>query len=196
MLAGDSALIERGRSWTLHGMTRDAFSSFGAKDAWQYDVVAPGFKCNMMDLQAALGISQLRRLSAFHKRRRRIAETYNAAFASVPEIQRPTVRPHVESAWHVYPIRLDLDRLSIDRARFIDELRQRNISTSVHFVPVHTHRFYREKYGFKPEDFPIAYRESLRLVSLPLNTSLSVEDVADVIGAVVDVIERFRRPSS
>ena len=193
MLAGDPALIERGRSWTLHGMTRDAFTSFGVKDAWQYDVVAPGFKCNMMDLQAAIGISQLRKLNAFHKRRRRIAETYNAAFASVPEIQCPVVRPHAESAWQVYPIRLDLDRLSIDRARFIEELRQRNISTSVHFIPVHTHRYYREKYGFQPEDFPVAHRESQRLLSLPINPGLSVQDVSDVIEAVVDVVNMGRK---
>jgi dTDP-4-amino-4,6-dideoxygalactose transaminase len=196
MLTGGPELVESGRSWTLHGMTRDAYRAFGEKDAWQYDVVAPGFKCNMMDLQAAIGLSQLRKLDGFHRRRKEIAAAYNAAFSDVPEVQRPVERTHVESAWHLYPIRLHLDRLSIDRARFIEEMRLRNISTSVHFIPVHLHRYYREKYRFLPEDFPVAYRESQRLVSLPLNPLMTDQDAADVIEAVRDVVNRNRRQTS
>ncbi len=193
MLTGDPGLVEAGRSWTLHGMTRDAFGALGEKDAWRYDVVSPGFKCNMMDLQAAIGLGQLRRLDKSHKRRRQIAAMYNEAFVSMPAIQRPVERLHVESAWHLYAIRLDLDRLTIDRARFIEEMRRRNIGTSVHFIPVHLLRYYREKYGFKPEDFPVAYRESQRLVSLPLHAGLSDQDIVDVIEAVMDVVGKAER---
>ncbi|SRR6266851_6170395 len=190
MLVGAPALIEAARGWTLHGMTRDAHASRGAKDNWQYDVVSPGFKCNMMDLQAAIGLAQLRKLAAFHARRRQIAGMYRAAFAGEPAVRCPVEHAHVESAWHLYAIRLELDRLAIDRAQFIEELRRRNISASVHFIPVHTYRYYREKYGYRSGDFPVAWRESQRLVSLPLYPSMTDQDVADVVEAVRDVCSR------
>ena len=190
MLVGAPDFIEAARGWTLHGMTRDAHASLGAKDSWRYDVVSPGFKCNMMDLQAAIGLAQLRKLAAFHARRRQIAGMYRAALTGVAEIQCPVEHAHVESAWHLYPIRLDLDRLAIDRAQFIEELRWRNISASVHFIPVHTYRYYREKYGYRSGDFPAAWRESQRLVSLPLYPTMTDQDVADVVDAVRDVCSR------
>jgi dTDP-4-amino-4,6-dideoxygalactose transaminase len=156
-------------------------------------LVVPGFKCNLTDIQAALGLWQLKKLPAFQRRRKAIVEQYNLGLSFCDAVQLPAQRPDVESAWHLYPIRLRLETLSIDRGRFIRELAARNIGTSVHFIPNHIQPYYRDKYGYKPEDFPVAYREYQRLISLPLNLVMTDEDVGDVIEAVCDVAKAFRK---
>jgi dTDP-4-amino-4,6-dideoxygalactose transaminase len=168
-------------------MSRDAHSRYENGGSWYYEVVLPGFKCNMTDLQAAIGLRQLEKLEGFQQRRREIVNRYNEAFAGLPAIELPAERPGVESAWHLYVIRLDLDRLTIDRAQFIEELGARNIGTSVHFIPVHLHPYYRDRYGFVPEDFPVTYDAYQRIISLPLHPRLSDRDVDDVIDAVSEV---------
>jgi dTDP-4-amino-4,6-dideoxygalactose transaminase len=193
MLMGDPDLIARARMWSLHGMNRDAYRRYSAEGSWFYDVVLPGFKCNMTDIQASLGLQQLKKLPSFQRRRREVVNRYNRAFSCMPELQTPVERPDVESALHIYPLRLNLEQLSIDRSRFIDELKTRNIGTSVHFIPNHLHVYYRDKYGFVPQDFPVAYANYKRLVSLPLHPRLSETDVQDVIDAVTDVVGRYRR---
>lgn len=193
MLTATPELIDSARLWSLHGMSRDAYKRYSSEGSWYYEVVLPGFKCNMTDIQASLGLQQLKKLPAFQERRRQVIRAYNEAFSLMPEIQVPTERPGVESAWHLYVIRLNLEMLRVDRARFIEELKARNIGTSVHFIPVHMHPYYRDTYGYRPEDFPVAYREYQRIISLPLHPRLSDQDVADVIGAVADVVTRFRR---
>lgn len=193
MLTGDPDLIEQARVWSLHGMSRDAWKRYSAKGSWYYEVVLPGFKCNMTDIQASLGIHQLRKLPQFQARRREIAKRYTEAFDELEEIETPTERPEVEHAWHIYAIRLHLDQLTIDRARFIDKLKERNIGTSVHFIPIHLHPYYRDKYGYEPQDFPVAYREYQRLISLPIYPRMTDGDIEDVIEAVADVVKRYRR---
>lgn len=192
MLTGAPELIERARLLSLHGMSRDAWKRYDANGSWYYEVVEAGWKYNMTDIQAAIGLVQLQRLETMQRRRREIVARYNAAFGQLDALQTPTERSDAESAWHLYVLRLNLDRLSIDRARFIEELKARNIGTSVHFIPIHLHPYYRDKYGFQPEDFPVAYREYQRLLSLPLHPGLSDADVDDVIAAVRDVVERFQ----
>jgi dTDP-4-amino-4,6-dideoxygalactose transaminase len=192
MLTASRDLIDRARVWSLHGMSRDAYKRYSSEGSWYYEVVLPGFKCNMTDVHAAIGLQQLKKLPAFQIRRHEVVKAYNQAFSTLPELQIPSERAGVESAWHIYPLRLNLDRLTIDRNRFIEELKARNIGTSVHFIPVHLHPYYRDKYGFKPEDFPVAWREFHRLVSLPLHPRLSDQDVADVVGAVEDVVRTHR----
>jgi dTDP-4-amino-4,6-dideoxygalactose transaminase len=147
----------------------------------------------MTDIQAALGLHQLRRLPEFQIRRREIAAAYNRGLAEVAEIQLPTVRPDVEHAWHLFVIRLHLDRLTIDRARFIEELKLRNIGASVHFIPVHMHPYYRDRYAFRPDDFPVARREYERMLSIPIYPRMTHRDVEDVIEAVSSIARRFRR---
>lgn len=191
MLTGTPELIERARILSLHGMSRDAWKRYDAHGSWYYEVIEAGWKYNMTDIQAAIGLVQLQRLPTMQQRRREIVARYNEAFGQIDALQTPTERSDAESAWHLYVLRLNLDRLTIDRARFIEELRARNIGTSVHFIPIHLHPYYRDKYGFQPEDFPVAYREYQRLISLPLHPGLSDEDVQDVIAAVTDVVERF-----
>ncbi|HXK44238.1 MAG TPA: DegT/DnrJ/EryC1/StrS family aminotransferase, partial [Anaerolineae bacterium] len=193
MVTGEADLIDRAHIWSLHGMSRDAWKRYSASGSWYYEVVLPGFKCNMTDIQAALGLQQLHKLPQFQERRREIVRQYQAAFAAMPELQTPTERPEVESAWHIYALRLNLEQLRIDRAQFIQELAARNIGTSVHFIPNHLQPYYRDKYGYQPEDFPVAYREYQRLISLPLNLRLSDADVEDVIEAVKDIVATYRR---
>ena len=193
MLTGNPDLVDQARVWSLHGMSRDAYKRYSSEGSWYYEVILPGFKCNMTDIQAALGLQQLKKLPAFQARRREIVRKYQEAFSQCAMLQVPIERPEVESAWHLYALRLNLDRLTIDRARFIEELKKLNIGTSVHFIPIHLHPYYRDKYGYRPDDFPVAYSNYLRLITLPLNLRMTDQDVDDVIEAVLDVVGRFRR---
>jgi dTDP-4-amino-4,6-dideoxygalactose transaminase len=193
MLTGASELIEKARVWGLHGMSHDAWKRYSDTGSWYYEVVVPGFKTNMTDIQAAIGLRQLEKLASFQERRRAIVRRYNEAFGECPELETPTVRPEVESAWHIYALRLRLEQLTIDRAQFIEQLKTSKIGSSVHFIPVHLHPYYQRKYGWQPEDYPVAYREYQRLVSLPLNVVMTDQDVEDVIEAVLDIVDRHRR---
>lgn len=193
MLTGVPGQLDRARVFSLHGMSRDAWKRYSATGSWFYEVILPGFKYNMTDIQAALGLVQLERLEAMQRRRRAIMERYTAAFSELPEVQPPTERQNVESAWHLYVLRLQLRQLTIDRAQFIEELKQRNIGTSVHFIPVHLHPYYRHKYRWQQNAFPVTYQEYQRMLSLPLHPGLSDQDVDDVINAVFDIVGNFRR---
>lgn len=192
MVTGDPDLVDEARLWSLHGMNRDAWKRYDGASHWYYEVTRPGFKYNMTDLQAAMGIHQLRKLPQFHGRRKEIARLYQEGFANLAEVERPTERPLAESAWHIYALRLNLEELTLSRDEFIEELRARNIGTSVHFIPVHVHPYYRDKYGFRPDDFPVCFREYQRLLSLPLYTHLSNDDVQDVIEAVTEIVRLHR----
>jgi dTDP-4-amino-4,6-dideoxygalactose transaminase len=193
MLTGDAAFLERARTVSLHGMSRDAWSRYDRGGQWFYEVVLPGFKYNMTDIQAALGLWQLRKLAAFQERRRAVVRLYTEAFAGQDALELPVERSDVEHAWHLYVLRLREEALRIDRNVFIDELKQRNIGTSVHFIPIHLHPYYRDKYGYRPESFPVAFTNYRRMLSLPLSARLSDADAADVITAVLDIVRRYRR---
>ncbi len=192
MLTGSPEHIEKARGLSLHGMSRDAWKRYDSEGSWYYEVVAPGFKYNMTDIQAALGLVQLSRLEQMQARRREVVEQYNSAFSQIDALQIPVERPDVQHAWHLYVLRLNLDGLSINRAHFIEELKARNIGTSVHFIPIHLHPYYQDKYGWKPEDFPVAYEEYQRVVSLPLHPGLTDDDVQDVVEAVTEIVEQYR----
>ena len=172
-------------------MSRDAWKRYGSEGSWYYEVIRPGFKYNMTDVQAALGLHQLRRLWSFHARRTEIARRFNEAFAAVPSLEIPAARPEVEHAWHIYALRLKPGALRISRRRFIEELKARRISASVHFIPIHLHPYYRERYGYAPEDFPVAYGEYQRMLSLPIYPKMTDGDIRDVIEAVLDVVRKF-----
>jgi len=187
-------LADRCRMMSLHGISRDAWSRYTAEGTWHYDVIAPGFKYNLTDIAAALGLAQLHKANRMHERRVQIAGRYTAAFRELPELEPPPEAPaDGQHAWHLYMLRLNLDRLSINRARFIEELKGLNIGTSVHFIPLHVHPYYRKTYGYEPEDLPVAYREYQREISLPVYSKMTDDDVRDVIDAVTDVVGRFRR---
>ncbi|HEV2426196.1 MAG TPA: DegT/DnrJ/EryC1/StrS aminotransferase family protein [Terriglobia bacterium] len=192
MLTGPPELVDVARLLSLHGMSRDAWKRYSSEGSWYYEVVRPGFKYNMTDIQAAIGLVQLRKLSGFHARRREIVGRYNQAFAAMPELEAPPERAEVEHAWHLYVLRLRTERLSLSRHQFIEELKVRRIATSVHFIPVHLHPYYRDKYGYRPHDFPVAYDAYQRMISLPLAPRMTDDDVEDVIEAVRDVVAKHR----
>lgn len=193
MLTGRADLVEKARLYSLHGMNRDAWKRYTASGSWFYEVVAPGYKYNMNDMQAALGMVQLARLGEMQARRYAVARRYTEAFSGVAALHPPGERQHVQHAWHLYILRLNLAALTIDRAQFIDELKARNIGTSVHFIPVHLHPYYRDTYGFTPEHFPVASAEFQRTLSLPLRSTLADAEIDDVIAAVLNVVETFGR---
>jgi dTDP-4-amino-4,6-dideoxygalactose transaminase len=193
MLTGDPEFLDRARVVALHGMSRDAWKRYDKGGTWKYDVVFPGFKYNMPDIQAAIGLWQLRKLDGFAARRREVVSAYTSAFQDEPVLETPTARPDVEHAWHLYVLRLRPELLTIGRDQFVEELTQRNIGTSVHFIPIHLHPYYRDKYGYRPDSFPVAYSNYLRMVSLPLNVRMSDADVGSVIEAVLDVVRTYRR---
>ncbi len=193
MLTGSPEFIDQAAIVSLHGMSRDAYNRYNKGGSWFYEVVLPGFKYNMTDIQAALGLAQLRKLERFQLRRREIVALYQAAFAGHPALTVPVERPEVESSWHLYVLRLNLEVLTIDRDRFLKELAERNIGSSVHYIPIHLHPFYRDKYGYVPEHFPVASSNYHRILSLPLNLRMTNEDVADVIEGVFDIVKSYRR---
>ncbi|HSW31604.1 MAG TPA: DegT/DnrJ/EryC1/StrS family aminotransferase [Longimicrobiales bacterium] len=191
MLTGEPGFLERARIWSLHGMSSDAWKRYHAGGKWFYEVVVPGYKYNMTDIQSSIGLWQLRKLEAFQQRRREIVGNYSRAFEGIEPLQVPSQRAHVDHAWHLYVLRLRIDRLRIGRDEFIEVLARKNIGTSVHFIPVHMHPYYRDKYGYTPSHFPVAYDGYARSLSLPLCPSLSDKDVNDVIEAVLETVEEY-----
>jgi dTDP-4-amino-4,6-dideoxygalactose transaminase len=188
-----SDCVDRLRTLSLHGMSRQAWQRYMKEGDWYYEILEAGYKFNMPAVAAALGLPQLEKSDRFHQIRSRLAGMYTEAFSAIPEIDLPQVSEQVQPAWHLYPIRLNLDRLRIDRAGFISALKRYNIGCSVHFIPLHLHPYYRDRYGYQRRDFPVATRAYESLVSLPLYTRMRADDICDVIGAVTDIISENRR---
>ncbi len=190
---------ERVRIMSLHGISRDAWKRYTSEGSWYYEIMAPGFKYNLTDLAAAVGLAQLRKADSMYQRRKIIASLYNEAFSNIPAIDIPFCEEkgrlddgHMHS-WHLYVIKLNLETLSIDRDEFINELKNQGIGTSVHFIPLHIHPYYRDTYGYKPEDFPVAYETYKRIVSLPIYPKMTDEDVGRVVEGVTEVVRKHRR---
>jgi len=177
----------------LHGIARDAWKRYSAEGSWFYEVLENGFKYNLTDLQAALGVVQLAKCDAMYMARLRIAQRYSSAFQSIESLQIPLVPPERESSWHLYVLRLNLDQLRIDRNQFIRELTDRGIGTSVHFIPLHLQPVYRRDYQYKLGDLPVAEREYQRSLSLPIYPGMREEEVEQVIWAVMDVASMWSR---
>jgi len=188
----NEAWAERCRIMALHGISNDAWKRYSAEGSWYYEIIAPGYKYNMTDIAAGMGLAQLRKAEAMWQRRCEIARRYQEAFGGVAFLETPPDRSDCQHAWHLYMLRLNLDQLTIDRAPFVEALKQRHIGVSVHFIPLHVHPYYRETYGYQPEDFPVAYQQYLREISLPIYSKMSDDDVQDVIDAVLEVGARHR----
>jgi dTDP-4-amino-4,6-dideoxygalactose transaminase len=168
----------------LHGMSKDAWKRFGDSGYKHYQVLYAGFKYNMMDIQAAIGIHQLPRIDRYWQRRQEIWNRYNDAFKDLPVFTPAEVESDIRHAYHLYTLMLDVDRLEMRRDEFLDEMTKWNIGVGVHYVALHLHPYYQETYRYKRGDFPNAEWISERTVSLPLSAKLSDEDVGDVIGAI------------
>jgi dTDP-4-amino-4,6-dideoxygalactose transaminase len=185
------SLAARMRLLSLHGMSRDAWNRYSESGRWHYEVVDTGFKYNLTDIQAALGIEQLRKLESFIETRARYAKIYNEAFAGLEEVELPADRPRDRHSWHLYILRLNLDRLSISRQDFIDELSQRGVGTSVHFIPIPLHPYFA-RLSLPGRLCPQALNLYSRSVSLPLYPAMTEEQVHYTAGCVKEILAAGR----
>lgn len=189
----DEKLADQIRLLSLHGLSSNAWDRYTEKGTWAYQVLAPGFNYVMTDIQAALGMHQLRRVDEFQRRRAELVARYDELLADLPEVVRPTAAADVAHAWHLYPVRLRLDQLTVSRSDAIEQLRERGIGTSVHYIPIHLHPYYRENFGVGPGDFPVTEAAYEGLISLPLYTRMTDDDVARVSEALHEIVESGRR---
>ena len=187
LVTRNAELAKRARVMRLHGMNRDAFDRFTAQvPSWYYEIVAPGFKYNMTDIAAALGLHQLKRLPGFQQRREQIAQTYHQAFADLPLILPPQAQAGDVHSWHLYVLRLS-DALEIERDLFIERMYALGIGCSVHYIPLHLHPYWRDRYDLRREQFPHSQKAFERMLSIPLYTSMTDAEVQRVIAAVRSV---------
>ena len=176
----------------LHGISKDAWKRYTGEGSWYYEVEAAGYKYNMTDIQAAMGLAQLRKIDWMWKRRKEIADTYTNAFASRDDIQTPYVKSDRESSWHLYVVKLNIEKLRIERNQFIEELKSRGVMTSVHFIPLYKHPYYMTAFNYDTSEFAVSESVYKRIISLPIYPGMSNEDVERVIHSVKDVLQKFR----
>ncbi len=193
LTTANPAYAERAALMRLHGISRDAWKRYSTEGSWYYEVMQAGYKYNMTDLASAIGLHQLARSEWLLKRRQEIARRYTEVISYFPEVETPPDPPHVNHAWHLYLLRLHLDRLTITREAFIQELTKAQIGSSVHFIPLHLHPFYRNTYYLDPDNFPVALHAYQRTISLPIYPGMTDEDVEDVIAAVEQIIRKHRK---
>ncbi|MGH7932883.1 MAG: DegT/DnrJ/EryC1/StrS family aminotransferase [Candidatus Binataceae bacterium] len=189
----DDALAEKIAVASLHGMDRDAWKRYDRGGSWYYEIHDTGFKYNLSDVHAAIGLAQLRRADDLTRRRQAIAHNYNEAFGREGALEIPAAGPGIEHAWHLYVLRIRPEQLKLDRNRFVELLRERGIGTSVHCIPLNTMDFYQKRYGYRTGDFPVAERIYSRCLSLPIFPAMSGEDMSYVIEAVLATVRDNRR---
>jgi perosamine synthetase len=181
-------LAARMRMMRLHGISRDAWNRYSAEGSWYYEVLDTGYKYNLTDIQSAIGIVQLEKCDAMRAVRAEIASRYSKEFARQRALEVPTVGANREPSWHLYVLRLNLEELAITRSQMIEKLRERGIGTSVHFIPLHMHPYYKKAYGYKAEDFPVASREYQRYLSLPIFPGMTGTQIDYVIESVLKIV--------
>jgi perosamine synthetase len=193
MVTTDNPLFaETLRRFRNHGISSDARQRQSAGQ-WHYEMVLLGFNYRLTDIACALGLQQIKKLEANLARRRQIAERYAAEFREMPALLPPQTRQDVNPAWHLYPIRLDLTKVSVGRGEIFQALRAENIGVNVHYIPVHRHPYYRDRFGYKGSEFPVAQDAYERLISLPMFHGMSDSDVDNVICAVWKVVNHFSK---
>jgi perosamine synthetase len=194
MITGsDPGLRERVGLIGYHGMSRDGWKRYLQKGAWYYEIVEQGFKYNLTDIAAVMGLKQLSRLESMQRRRVEVVSAFDEAFSDLDALILPKARPHVDHAWHLYIVRLRENALRVDRDGFIRALAERGIGTSVHFIPLYRHPHYRRALGVTASSFPVAERVFQSSVSLPLFSAMTGEEVGQVIEAVRDVVRENHR---
>jgi dTDP-4-amino-4,6-dideoxygalactose transaminase len=190
---GDLDLAERLRTRRLHGMTKDSWKRYTAEGSWRYDVSYPGFKYNMTDVAAAMGRVQLRRLPAMQACRRRLVARYRERLQDVDAIELPSCHADVEHAWHLFVVRVRPKMLTIGRDEVIRLLNAAGIGTSVHFIPLHEHSYYRSALGTDAAQLPRASDAAARIISLPLFSRMRIDEVDYVAGVLTEIMRRHRR---
>jgi dTDP-4-amino-4,6-dideoxygalactose transaminase len=189
----DESLAERCSVMRLHGINRNAWKRYTESGSWYYEVVAPGYKYNFTDLQASLGIPQLKKVDQMWELRKNIAAKYTQALKNNEFITLHGIKEDRESSWHLFPIRLNLETLKINRAQLIDEMRKCNIGLGVHFMPVHQHTYYKDTFNLNDKDYPVASSVFPRLVSLPIYPGMKDEHGDRVINVLADLLSKYKR---
>lgn len=202
----------------LHGISRDAWKRYASDGHWYYEIIEPGFKYNLTDVAAAIGIVQMRKVDVFLRRRNQIANAYNEAFSKLPGVRIPVILDYAKGrtserqgldgvdigrrvglddrtihSWHLYPVRIDEEVIPCGRDAVIEELKHLGVHTSVHFIPLHIHPYYRKKYGYRDMDYPVSFREYRKVLSLPIYPKMTDRDVQRVIDSFSTVIRRHVR---
>jgi dTDP-4-amino-4,6-dideoxygalactose transaminase len=186
-------LATRMRMMRLHGIGRDAWKRYSAEGSWYYEVLNTGFKYNLTDIQSAIGIVQLRKCDQMHEARVKVAHRYSEAFGAERSLEVPTILEGCETAWQLYSLRLNLETLSITRSVMIEKLKARGIGTSVHFIPLHMHPYYKNTYGYREENFPVASKQYQRYLSLPIFPGMTESQIDYVIENVLEIIKASAR---
>lgn len=189
----DEEIAERVKIMRLHGINRDAWKRYTESGSWYYEVVAPGYKYNFTDLQASLGLPQLKKVDTMWNSRKRIAAKYTEALKDLDMIQLHTIKPDRDSSWHLFPIRLYLDRITKNRAQIINELREKKIGVGVHFMPVHQHLYYSETFNLSDAEYPVASAAFPRLMSLPIYPGMTDDNVDKVIDVLINTLNKFKK---
>ena len=192
-VTADSKLADRMRVMSLHGLSKDAWNRYGAGASWDYQIVAPGFKYNLSDVAAAIGIHQVARAEDMRRRRESLALAYRERLARIDQIEVPPAPANVRHSWHLFAIRLKLDRLRIDRNGFMDELQKAGVGCSVHWRPLHLHPYYQQHFAWDAKHFPVATREWSRLVSLPLYPSMTPEEHRHVVDTTAGLCATYAK---
>jgi perosamine synthetase len=194
MVTTDSdELATRMRMMRLHGIGRDAWKRYSSEGSWYYEVLDTGFKYNLTDIQSAIGIVQLGKCDQMREARAKVAHRYSETFEAEQRLEVPTILEGCETAWHLYPLRLNLETLLITRSKMIEELKRRGIGTSVHFIPLHMHPYYKNSYGYRDEDFPVASQQYQRYLSLPIFPTMTESQIDYVIDNVLESIKAAAR---
>ena len=196
LVTNDEAIADRARLMSLHGISRNAWNRYTASGSWYYEIEDAGFKYNMTDMAAALGLAQLARAEELLRARRGLAAAYLDRFAasSVADlVELPVDTEDGSHAWHLFILRLHLDRIGVERGAVIEELKAMGIGTSVHFIPLHLHPYYRREWGYTADDLPVATREFERVISLPLWPGMTAHDIERVVTAFERILDPARR---
>lgn len=195
LVTDDDAIADRARVMSLHGISRDAWNRYAANGSWYYEIEDAGYKYNMTDIAAALGLVQLDRARELLAARRSIAAAYTRQFrasAAAELMELPEDAPDGSHAWHLYVVRLELHRLALDRAAVLAAMAERGIGTSVHFIPLHVHPYYQRQWGSRPDDHPVATKEYERVISLPIWPGMTEDDVTRVVETLASILVSAR----
>ena len=193
LVTDDEEVYKKASILSCHGMSAGSWNRYGKSGSWRYDIEEPGFKYNMFDIQAALALAQLARMDDMQRRRFEAVDVYEEAFRDVPQLRLQKTPAYCHHSRHLYILRIVPERLTISRDQFIEELKARNVGVSVHFIALHTMSAYQKRFGYRPEDFPKAYAFSESEISLPMYSTLGVENARYVADAVLDVVKKHRK---
>lgn len=192
-VTNDDTVAARMRIMRLHGMSKDAWKRYSMEGTWRYEILEAGFKYNLTDLQAAIGIAQLSKAEMLRQRREEVAHRYTKRLLTLDAFSLPACPPIHMHAWHLYVVLLNTESLTIDRDQMIEELRQRGVGTGVHFIPLHFHPYYQRQWQYRLGDYPVAEEYFRRCISLPLFPDMTDEEVDYVIDQLEILTRKFRR---